>query len=75
MRMRGRAATYTLGTGVVVRGVITVMPFSLLSGAGPCIVRDCLQNGRIETLPIRSISQTAPIAMAIAEPAPITTFG
>jgi len=28
--MRGRAAAYTLRTGVVVRGVITVMPFSLL---------------------------------------------
>jgi hypothetical protein len=30
MRMRGRAAAYTLPAGVVVRGVITVMPFSLL---------------------------------------------
>jgi hypothetical protein len=28
--MRGRAATYTLRPGVVVRGVITVMPFSPL---------------------------------------------
>ena len=40
MRMRGRAATYTLGTGVVVRGVITVMPFSLLWGAVRAIVRE-----------------------------------
>ena len=32
MRMRGRAAAYTLRTGVVVRGVIAVMPFSLLCG-------------------------------------------
>ena len=75
MRMRGRAAAYTLRTGVVVRGVITVMPFSLLWGAVPRIVRDRPQTGRIETLPIRSISHTTPIAIASAEPAPMTTFG
>ena len=72
MRMRGRAATYTLPVRVVVRGVITVMPFSLLWGAVARIVREAPQNGRIETLPIRSISQRTPIAMAIAEPPPIT---
>jgi hypothetical protein len=75
MRMRGRAAAYTLRTGVVVRGVITVMPFSLLWGAVPRIVRDRPQTGRIETLPIRSISHTTPIAIATAEPAPMTNFG
>jgi hypothetical protein len=75
MRMRGRAAAYTLRTGVVVRGVITVMPFSLLWGAVPRIVRDRPQTGRIETLPIRSISHTTPIAIASAEPAPMTNFG
>ena len=75
MRMRGRAAAYTLRTGVVVRGVITVMPFSLLWGAVLPIVKESPQNGRIETLPIRSISHATPIAMASAEPAPITTLG
>jgi len=30
VEMRGRAATYPLRSGVVVRGVITDMPFSLL---------------------------------------------
>ena len=75
MRMRGRAAAYTLRTGVVVRGVITVMPFSLLWGAVPSSVRERPQKGRIETLPIRSISHATPIKRAIEEPAPITTFG
>ena len=73
--MRGRAAAYTLETGVVVRGVITVMPFSLLWSAVGGIVSDPPQNGRIETLAIRSISHATPIAIASAEPAPITSFG
>jgi len=73
--MRGRAAAYTLRTGVVVRGVITVMPFSLLWGAVRCIVKEPPQNGRIETLPIRSTSHATPIARATIDPAPITNFG
>jgi hypothetical protein len=75
MRMRGRAATYTLRKGVVVRGVITGMPFSLLWGAVPCIVKERPQKGRIETFAVRSISHRTPIAIANAEPAPITTRG
>ena len=73
--MRGRAATYTLGTGVVVRGVITVMPFSLLWGAVGRIVEERSQNGRMETLPIRSMSHRTPMPIATADPAPITTLG
>ena len=71
--MRGRAATYTLRPGVVVRGVITGMPFSLLWFG--LIVGERDQNGRIETLAVRSISHKVPIAIAIAEPAPITARG
>ena len=72
MRMRGRAAAYTLRTGVLVRGVITVMPFSLLWGAVPFIVEDRPQNGRIETFAVRSISHRTPIPIATAEPPPMT---
>jgi hypothetical protein len=72
MRMRGRAAAYTLRTGVVVRGVITVMPFSLLWGAVPRIVEERAQKGRSETFAVRSISHRTPIAIATAEPPPTT---
>ena len=71
--MRGRAATYTLRSTVVgVRGVITVMPFSLL-WVRTSIVGDRGQNGRIETFAVRSMNQSAPIAIATAEPPPMTT--
>ena len=76
--MRGRAATYTLRPGVVVRGVITDMPFFALvvSIALVCtlvIVGELGQNDRIETLAVRSISQSAPMTIATTEPPPITT--
>ena len=70
--MRRRAAAYTLQPGVVVRGVITVMPFSLLWVRSP-IVGERAQKGRIETFAVRSISHIVPIAIATAEPPPITT--
>ncbi len=70
--MRGRAAAYTLRTGAVVRGVITGMPFSLLRCVVRAIVRERPQNGMSETFSVRSISQSAPIPIATAEPPPMT---
>jgi len=75
MRMRGRAAAYTLRTGVVVRGVITGMPFSLLWGAVRRIVKERPQKGMSEMFAVRSISHRTPIRIATAEPAPITSRG
>ncbi len=75
--MRGRAATYTLRPGVAARGVITGMPFFALvvsiALVFAAIVGERGQNDRIETLAVRSISQSAPMTIATSEPPPITT--
>jgi len=70
--MRRRAAAYTLQPGVVVRGVITVMPFSLLWVRQCSIVGERPQNGRIDTLAVRSMNQRPAMTIATDDPPPMT---
>ncbi len=76
-----RAADRTFRPKVVVRGVITIMPFSPLSLKTAIVVGRLRarsarhQIGRSDTFAVRSISHSTPTTMAANEPPRITHDG